>query len=615
MANPRTRGPGNLRKTPAGLPSRLRTGLAIALVMLVLLGGRLFFVQGLDPEGIAQAAVDNRIRTQNIAPQRGDILDSQDRVLATSVERFDLVVNQRLVKDEFARKNRETGDRELVTLEAAIAELGPILGLDAATLRDSVVGKEGAAKRGYSVVAKSVTPEVRNEAIEVGIPAMSSEQNIERNYPNGSVAGTILGFLNAADKATTGVETGAEGLELSQEEHLRGTSGKRTYEVGADGVRIPMATMQEVPAVDGQDVRLTINNDIQWAAQEAVMAKQKQFKAEWVNAVVLEVKTGKIRALADSTSVDPSDPGATDPRFRTSTTVTQAFEPGSTGKLATFTAALEEGVVDPEEHFRISNSYEVQNETINDSLKHATYPMTAAGIFARSYNTGTVMIGERLTNEQRYAWFKKLGIGSTIDIGLPFNKGIFITPEHWERRQQFTTMFGQSYTQTALHTAKIFQSVGNHGLQIEPSLIESYIDPDGTEHPVEANAPRRVVSSKTSQQMRRMMETVVEDGTGYGAAIEGYRVGGKTGTGQAAGPNGGYDGHTSSFAGMVPIDDPRYLVVVTMHRPQGNWRSWTVADTFKRIMSQTLNTYNIPPTTSKPDGYKVFVGERQEYGW
>ena len=588
---------------------RLRAGLAMALVMLLVLGGRLFFVQGLDPEGIAQAAVKNRIRAQTIQAERGQIQDSEGRVLAASVERYDLVVNQRLLKSEFTRKNQQSGEREKVTIDQAIAELVPLLDQDGETLRASIVGRDGAEKKGYSYVAKGVTPEVRNAVLAVGIPSLTSEQRTERNYPNGSVAGSILGFMTADGKA-------AEGLELSQDGALRGTDGKKTYEVGADGIRIPMATMQEVDAVDGQDVRLTINSDIQWAAQEAVMAKQKQFNAAWVNAVVVEVKTGKIRALADSTTVDPSDPGATDPEFRTSTTVTQAFEPGSTGKVATFAAALEEGVVEPTEEFTVKNSYTIQNEKINDSLKHPTFQMTAAGIFARSYNTGTVKIGSRLTNEQRYEWMKKLSIGARIDIGLPSsNPGIFAPPAAWDRRQQFTTMFGQAYTQTALHTAKIFQTVGNHGLQIEPSLIEAYVDPDGTEHPVAAATPKRVFSEQTSEQMRRMMESVVDAGTGTLMAIEGYRVGGKSGTGQAAGPTGVYDGHTSSFAGMAPIDDPQYLVVVTMHRPKGNWRSWSVGDTFTRIMSQTLNTYDVAPSTTESQAYKVFVGKNQKYSW
>jgi len=606
-AGTRTGDDGTRQQPRTGV--RLRAGLAMALVMLLVLGGRLFFVQGLDPEGIAQAAVKNRIRAQTIQAERGQILDSEGRVLAASVERYDLVVNQRLLKSEFTRKNQQSGEREKVTIDQAIAELVPLLDQDAQTLRTSIVGRDGAEKKGYSYVAKGVTPEVRNAVLAVGIPSLTSEQRTERNYPNGSVAGSILGFMTSDGKA-------AEGLELSQDGALSGTDGKKTYEVGADGIRIPMATMQEVDAVDGQDVRLTINSDIQWAAQEAVMAKQKQFNAEWVNAVVVEVKTGKIRALADSTTVDPSDPGATDPEFRTSTTVTQAFEPGSTGKVATFAAALEEGVLEPTEEFTVKNSYTIQNEKINDSLKHATFQMTAAGIFARSYNTGTVMIGSRLTNEQRYQWMKKLGIGARIEIGLPSsNPGIFAPPAAWDRRQQFTTMFGQAYTQTALHTAKIFQTVGNHGVQIEPSLIEAYIDPDGTEHPVAAATPKRIFSEETSEEMRRMMESVVDAGTGTHMAIEGYRVGGKSGTGQAAGPTGVYDGHTSSFAGMVPIDDPKYLVVVTMHRPKGNWRTWSVGDTFTRIMSQTLNTYDVAPSTTESQAYKVFVGKNQKYSW
>ncbi|MEE1620294.1 peptidoglycan D,D-transpeptidase FtsI family protein [Zafaria sp. Z1313] len=615
MARTTPRGSVKTAQDPSTGTRRLRAGLAIVLALMVLVGGRLFFVQGLDPQAYAQAALDNRLKTQPIAPVRGDILDSQGRVLATSVVRYDLVADQKFVKDVFARKNAEDGTREEVALEDGIAELAAVLGRDADSLTAAIVPADPAKPKRYSYVAKGVTPEVRNAAMKIGLPGLVSEQHSERNYPNGSVAGPIIGFLSAENKAETGIESGAEGLELSQESHLAGTAGSRTFEVGADGVRIPMATLEEIPAVDGQDVRLTINNDIQWAAQEAVMAKRNQFNAQWVNAVALDMKTGRILALADSTSVDPSDPGATDAQFRTSTTVTQAFEPGSTGKLATFAAALEEGVVTPEEEFSVPNSYTVQKETINDSLKHATYPMTAAGIFARSYNTGTVMVGERLTNEQRYEWFKKFGIGSKLDIGLPSNKGIFVPPAAWDRRQQFTTMFGQAYTQTALHTAKIFSTIGNHGLQVEPRLIDAYIDPDGTEHPVEEAEPRRVVSEETSEQMRRMMETVVLEGTAQGAAIEGYRVGGKTGTGQAASPTGGYDGHTSSFAGMVPIDDPQYLVVVTMHRPQGNWRSWGVQDTFKSIMSQVLNTYNVPPSTTEPEGYKVFVGDQQKYSW
>ncbi|GHD00938.1 peptidoglycan D,D-transpeptidase FtsI family protein [Zhihengliuella salsuginis] len=594
---------------------RLRVGLTLCLALLLVLTGRLFFVQGLDPEAIAQEATSNRTRTDLIAPKRGDIIDTEGRTLATSVIRYDLVVDQKWYEDEFQRRNPETGDREDVTMDETIAVLSDLLGQDTETLTGSLVPEDPTNPKRYSVVAKGVTPEVRNAVVELGIPGMVTEQRSERQYPNGSVAGPLLGFLSAAEQTETGQEKGAEGLERTQEEQLAGTAGERTYEVGADGVRIPTATYSETPAVDGQDVKLTINSDVQWAAQNAVMAKQKQFNPDFVAAVVLDIKTGEVLAIADSRSVDPNDPAATEGEYRRSKALLNAFEPGSTGKLATFAAALDAGVVSPTEGFEVPNAYTTDHETINDSLNHATYPMTAAGIFARSYNTGTVMIGERLSNEQRYDFFKKFGIGDTIDIGLPVSDGIFAEPSTWDRRQQFTTMFGQAYTQTVLHTAMQFQGIANDGLMIEPQLVDSYIDADGTDHPVAENKPERVVSQKTSDVMLRMMETVVTDGTAQGAAIDGYRVGGKTGTGQAAGPSGGYDGYTSSFAGVAPLEDPQYVVAVTMHRPQGSWRDWYVTDTFKTIMEQTLNSYEVPPSDTEPNPYDVFVGDQQKYSW
>lgn len=596
---------------------RLRLALLLSLLLLVGLGGRLFYIQGMDPQGVAAKAVEKRTKEIAVEPRRGQILDANGTILATSVDRYDLVISQADLASEIAksttetypRKNPETGKRERITVDQAVGELSQILGLDEAMVRESVVGADGAKKKTYSVIAKSVTPEISNAALEVSLPAMTGVLLSERQYPNGVVAGPLLGFVDSEGK-------GAEGLELTQQSKLAGTAGQRKYEVGGDGIRIPIATNEEIPVQDGQSIRLTTNSDIQYVAQEAVAKKAKEFKAEWVNAVVLNIKTGEIISLADSKSMDPNDPGATDAESRTSTALTQAFEPGSTGKVATFAAALEEGVVKPTDEFTVANSLRINGETINDSMKHSTYDMTAAGIFARSYNTGTVMVGNKLDNKVREDYMRKLGIGANIDLGLGgYNKGILAPSADWERRQQYNIMFGQGYTQTALETAKIFQTVSNGGVQMEPQLIDAYIDADGTEHKEASAEPKRVFSQKTSDQMLRMMETVVQEGTGKKMAIEGYRVGGKSGTAQAAGPTGKYDGYTSSFAGVAPLDDPQFVVVVTMHRPKGDWKSWSVGDTFTEIMSKTLNTYNVPPSKSKPNGYKVFVGTEQQKSW
>lgn len=589
---------------------RMRLTLFAVLAVLVVLGARLVWVQGIDPTDAAATATKNRSSGDVTIPaKRGQILDADGNVLATSTIRYDLVVDQRQVKDTFRRKDANTGKIVTVKTEDGVSELAQVLGLDPQAVQTAFFGKEGAKKKGYSVITKNITPEANDKARAVGLTWLASEETTQRSYPSGKLAGPVLGFTDSKGK-------GAEGLERSQNDRLTGKTGSMTYERGADGVRIPNAPVTEEAAVDGQSVKLTIDSDIQYVAQNAVMAKQKQFDALWVNAVVMDMKTGKLLALADSTSMDPNNPGATDARFRTSTTVTQAFEPGSTGKVATFSAALDQGVIAPETEFKIPNAFKLGNEVINDSLKHATYDMTAAGVFARSYNTGTVQIGDKITDDSRYDFMTKLGLGKKIDVGLPgASPGILVEPDKWERRQRLTTMFGQGYTQTALHTASIFQAVGNHGVQVAPSLIDAYVDADGTEHPVEPAKTQRVVSEETSEKMRRMMETVVTDGTSTKMAINGYRVGGKSGTAQAQGEDGKLDKHTSSFGGMVPIEDPQYLVVVTMQHPQGYWRDWSVGDTFTKIMSSVLSKNSVAPDTTKPNPYKAFVGERQKYGW
>ncbi len=582
---------------------RLRVGIAAALVLLLILGMRLLFVQGVDAAGHAKTAMEERLRSVSLTPDRGSILDREGRVLASSVQRYDMVVDQRLVTEEYKLWNRETNRQEVVRLDDALDELAPILSMDQDELRQRLVGD-----RPYRVVLRGVTPEVKNRAMAVRVPGLLAEPVAERSYPNGAVAGNILGFISDDGQPL-------EGLEVSQDEQLSGTPGKRTYEIGADGIRIPNAEFSETPAVDGKDIRLTIDQDVQWFAQEAIATKTDSYKAAWGNLVVVDLKTGEILAMADSTTVDPTDPSGTDSLFWRPTSLTQSYEPGSTGKLATFATALEEGGVSPTDEYTVPNKQEFDGQIINDSLPHDTYEMTAAGIFTRSYNTGTVQVAESVDTATRYDYMRRLGIGQPIDIGLPgSNQGILAPPDQWDGRQKFTTMFGQGYTLTSLHTAQIFQTVANGGVKVPLQLIDSYIDADGTEHRVEVGEGERIYSEQTSEEMLKMMEGVVEEGTGSAAKVPGYRVGGKTGTGQAAGA-GGYDGHTTSFTAVAPLDEPRFVVSVAVHRPQGFWRDWQVTDTAGQVMGYLLNKYNVPPTDGEPQHYDVFTDEPQKRPW
>lgn len=583
--------------------TRLKVTVVLLMISLLVLGGRLLFIQGIDAEDQAQQAMDRRTRPVTLSPERGSILDRDGNVMAESVQRYDLVVDQRLVQDSRVWDPEQSAYVDL-DIDEQLTELSEILDIDYPELRELMVGD-----RPYRIVSRRVTPEVRQEALDVGIPGLLSEPVAERVYPNGAVAGSILGF-NGHDGH------GLEGIERSQDDHLSGQAGERVFEISADGVRIPNASFSETPAVDGDDIRLTIDLDVSWYAQEAIAAKVDQYNAKWGNIVVMDAKTGEILALADSETVDPTDPTATDQLFWRPTALTQAFEPGSTGKAVTFAMALDAGVVTPEQKWTVPNKQTFNNESISDSMPHDTYDMTTAGIFTRSYNTGTVQVAEQLSAETRWEYMKAFGIGEPIDLGISgVNQGLFTPWENWDRRQHFTTTFGQGYSLTSLHTTRIFQALANDGKMMPARLIDSYIDEDGVERKWESpEEPKQVVSEEAADDMLKFMEGVVQEGTAYAAQIDGYRVGGKTGTGEAAG-TGGYDGYTTSFTGIVPLDDPQFVVSVAVHRPQGDWKTWQVTDTAADVMEYLLSKYSVPPSDTGPQHYDVFTEDPQERPW
>ena len=584
----------------------MRTRILLLLVF-VLLGGlalRLVYVQGIDPTGQAAAAMDQRLTHRETLPQRGSILDRDGDVLAASVRRYDIVVDQRLVKD-FNEWDREARETVLVDVDSRLASLAEVLGMSEEEVREATIGS-----RPYAVVRRSVTPEVRDAAMALNVPGLLSEAVDRRTYPNGSVAGSIIGFMG-------GDGTALEGLELSQDDVMTGTPGTRTFEVGADGVRIPNAPLEEVPAVDGADLRLTVDKDAQWFAQETLGALAAEYDAEWANAVVMDVKTGDVIVMADSTTVDPADPDATEGNFRTSTVMSTPYEPGSTGKALPIAAAVDAGKVTATDGFTVPGSQDFDGQTIRDFSPHPTFDMTVAGIYARSYNTGTVQIAEKITDEQRYEYMRSFGVGQPIDLGLPQQAGsVLVPPEQWDGRQRLTTAFGQGYTQTTLHTAQMYQALANGGMLIPARLIDATVDGDGAEKRWESSAePHRVVSEETAAQMLRMMETVVTQGTSKAAAIPGYRVGGKSSTAEAASDTGKYDGYNFGFTAVAPLDDPRFVVSVSMHRPPSKQGSRDVSIAAATIMEYMLRQADVPATGAEPNDYRVFVDDPQDRPW
>jgi cell division protein FtsI (penicillin-binding protein 3) len=572
---------------------RLRLGLGIMLTLLLVVGGKLFLVQGLDVGGMAEAALDKRMRATVLPAERGSILDSGGTVLANSVIRYNVVVDQTVnTKTEKYKRLVEGQDKlEDVTRDQAISELAAVLGMDADDLRNAVTGEEK-----YHIIAKDLKPDMEDKISKLQVPGIVTEGVSKRVYPNGSVAGGIIGFLQDGS-------TGQAGIEQTQDEVLRGTDGKRLFEIGADGLRIPVGVDELTRPQDGKDVKLTLNSDLQYFAQQAIQSQSDKLGAEWGVIIVMDAKTGNLIAMADTNAPDPNDPGRTAARDRGVRSVTAAYDPGSVEKMITASALIEEGKSSPLDTFTLPPSYTVDGQTFSDSFAHGTEERTLAGILGWSMNTGTVMAGQRLTKDERHDWLQKFGIGEAPDVGLPATSSGILTPaDQWDGRQEYTVLFGQGVSQSTLQTVRAFQAIANNGVMLEPRLIDGYLSPDGTEEKVQPQPSRQVVSDGTAQQVQDILESAVTEGQIKDAGIDGYRVGAKTGTSESPCDDGksGFCGYTASIVGMAPMDDPRFIVEVVLQRPKGSIYGITQGPVFRSVMSQALRTYNVQPSTGEP---------------
>ncbi|KUG52284.1 peptidoglycan D,D-transpeptidase FtsI family protein [Kocuria palustris] len=591
-----------------GMGRREFVGLLIGLLALVLLALRLVWVQGLDLRGQAASAEASRLRVQVIPARRGEILDRTGAVLARSIQRYDIAVDQTIVQD-LVVQNPDGSTEELTVLEA-IRSLADILGMPDQEVKDKLQGDADVPvgeRKNFEYLFRDATPEQWSRIEDLRAGYVTGEPVSQRSYPNGSLAGSVVGFVGGEGEALGGIE-------LTQDEYLRGIDGERSFEIGADGVRIPVAPQDETAAQDGSSIELSLDRDVQFYAQQAIARRVEELSAEWGTAIVMRISDGAVLALADSSMVDPNDTGRTEdegdfqPR-----SVASAVEPGSTQKILTAAAAIDTGNADKLSEVAVPSELEIDGQTITDAFEHEDEDRTFAGIIADSMNTGTVLVGSRLDRQGRYDWMKKFGVGELTGIELPGESpGLLPAWEDWDIRQQYTVLFGQGVSQSPLRTATIFQAVGNDGLQIEPRLLQAIIDPDGTRTEIERPEGRQIFSAQTAEQLREMMESVITVGGAPDAATDGYRVGGKSGTAEAASADGGYDGYTTSFAGIGPMEDPQFVVAATVHKPQGAVAAIGASAAFSQIMGQVLRHYGVQPSTGGAVGLPKFYGKDED---
>jgi cell division protein FtsI (penicillin-binding protein 3) len=578
---------------------RLKAALLVALFVLSLFGGRLVQLQGLDASVLAAKALEQRSRKVVLPAHRGDILDGSGAVLATTVDRRNIVVDQTLVPLFRSRSTDDETPDSAKGIQAAARALAPLLRMDEAEVTAKLTG----TKR-YAVVAKDVEPDVWRQITRLDVPGIVGEQASRRLYPSGSVGASLVGFLRTDGMALAGVER-------SHDRELSGVAGEMRFEQSADGRAIPTGLSSETEPRPGRSVQLTIDRDLQWKTQETLSAAVKRTASDSGYAVALDPESGDVLALASVPTFDANKPGAAPVADRENRALVDVFEPGSTSKVITAAAALEERAVTPATRFFVRDEIRRGGKTFHDSHSHAPEKLTFAGVLAQSSNVGTIMAGERVPAPKMYDYLRRFGLGSPTGIGLAESRGILADVDDWNRSQRYTVLFGQGLSVTALQAAGVYSTIGNDGVRVAPRLVKAVGNGSGGMTPTPAAGQTRVVSTDTARKLRLMLESVVGDeGTAAAASIPGYRVAGKTGTAQAYDDACGcYSGYTASFIGMAPADDPKVVVAVFLQKPKrGHYGGVVAAPVFQQVMTYALAARGVPPSGTKaprvPLGYR-----------
>jgi cell division protein FtsI (penicillin-binding protein 3) len=430
------------------------------------------------------------------------------------------------------------------------------------------------------------------------IPWIFSDAHQSRLYPNGAVAGNLLGFVDVDGVALAGIERQYNSC-------LAGVDGQESFEKGVDGIRIPSTAKVTQEVVNGRDVVLTIDSGLQYQAQQVLASEVERLNAEWAAAVVIEVKTGKIILAAEAPSVDPNDPAKLESSERGAKVFQFAYEPGSTMKAITAATAIDKGFATVSTGIVAPDSLQVFDATINDFLPHKPLKLTLAGVLMTSSNVGMIKIAENIPAGVRYEDMQKFGFGKPTEVGFEGETfGVLNDYKSWDGVSNFTTMFGQALSVSPVQMTSAYQALANDGTRLPPILIESCISEDGSASSAPSPKPIQVVSSAAANDVMLMLEKIVEEGSfGKLTAVSGYRSAGKTGTAEIKEGDGYGDYYAASFFGMAPVDDPQYAVGVVVYKPTRLWINARAAvEPYQKILSQVLIANRVTPssTSSSP---------------
>jgi cell division protein FtsI (penicillin-binding protein 3) len=605
-------GPRRLVRKPGGNHHvRVVSVRFLLIAALVAAGMKLVQVQGFEAEALAAKAEQQRTTTIEIPATRGSIVDRNGVQLAFSVETRMIAFQPDGVRKSIADFNADHPDKKLSfdeRTEEIARGIHEKLG-DRAPEADVLAKLRRPTTFVYLV--DKVEPAVARD-LQVRFPELITEYRATREYPGRSLASNLVGVANwrtdDPDPKKHNLH-GLAGLESVLDNELAGKPGRQVVdtEEGSRSVVIPGTERDLVPATDGSDVELTIDADLQYHVQQSLADYIGKSQAKNASAVVLDAHTGEVYAMANDKSFDPTAVGGLDLKTMGNAAVSTPYEPGSVNKIVTALCTIQERISKPDDAHQVPDWISVADRTVHDAWSHPTMSFTTTGIFAKSSNVGTLQLAQQCGPDKFSALLRDLGLGKRTGVGLPGESPGRVPPRgQWSGSTFGNLPIGQGLSMTVLQMAAMYQTIANDGVRVPPRIVKARIDPDGARVAEPKPKAVRVVGADTARTVRDMLRAVVQDGdglnngTGPAAALTGYQVSGKTGTAQQIDPvTKGYsrDKYWITFAGILPADDPRFVVGIMLDRPNysgGPQESRSAAPLFHDIASYLAQRYNIP---------------------
>jgi len=561
----------------SSIKTRKRIGFVffMATIMLLALSARLIWVQFVIGEDLREKAFLARFRNVEVKAKRGAIYDAKGRPLAISVSTDSFYAIPAQVKKEGGAEEKA-------------AQIARILEMDQAKVLELITKQQA-----FVWLKRHVPDEKAKELKALELGGIKYVEEPERFYPKGTLMAQVLGFCGVDNQ-------GLNGIEVTYDKVLKGIPGTIMVEYDAKGQEIPDALQKYIAPQDGNSIILSIDETIQYIVERELDTIIKNNKPKRAGAIVMEPSTGRILALAAAPAFDPNKYTEYEPSLWRNFLISDVYEPGSTFKTVTAAGALDEGIVKPEDRFYDPGYIKVGKETLRCwryGRPHGSQSFTEG--VQNSCNPVFVTIALREGKEIFYRYLNGFGFGKKTGIELPGEAlGILVNEERCKDIDLATMSIGQANAVTPIQLITAFAAISNGGYLMKPQLVKEIRDKDGNlVKTIEPEVLRQVISKETSEVFLGILETVVSQGTGKNAYIEGYRVGGKTGTAQKIIPGGGYSSseYIASFMGVAPVNDPKLVCLVVVDSPQGVYFGGQVAaPAFKNIIRDSLRYMQVP---------------------